>query len=425
MTRPDDPLEWLYGRQRLGMTLGLRRVQLLLAAAGDPQGKFRSILVGGTNGKGSTARALAECLRAAGERVGLYGSPHLSRIGERFIVDGQELARSAVAEAVAEVRPAAERLEASFFEILTVAGCLLFAERRVSSAVMEVGLGGRFDATNALEPDLSLVTGISLDHVDLLGDNAAAIAREKAGIFRSRRPAMTAAQGEALAVLRDEAERLGAPLWELGREIEVEGHSLGWQGVRLWVRCPAGEAGGASPLVGAHQVRNLALATAAALQRGVSADAVGRGLAVTRSPGRLERVRHQGRWLLFDGAHNAEAASALAGAMGELLDAPCTLVVGLGRDKDLAAFSAALGPHADRVFATRALHSPRARPPEEVAAAFGSGAESVADPRSALAAALEATAPGETVVVAGSLYLVGELRPAVVGEEFEAEERWQ
>jgi dihydrofolate synthase/folylpolyglutamate synthase len=425
MTRPDDPLAWLFTRQRLGMTLGLERVHGLLAAAGNPQGAFRAILVAGTNGKGSTARALAECLAAAGERPGLYTSPHLSRVGERFLIAGRELPRERVADAVAELRPAADRLEASFFEILTVAGCLLFSQEGVSTAVMEVGLGGRFDATNALEPELSLVTGISLDHVDLLGDTPAAIAREKAGIFRAGRLALTGARGEALAALADEAARVGAPLWRLDREIEFDGEELGWQGVAVRVRCPAGEAAGTSPLVGAHQVRNLALAAAAALAWGAGAAAVESGLAATLWPGRLERVGHRGRYLVFDGAHNAEAAAALAQALERLSARPYTLVVGMGREKDLQAFASLLGPGAKSVFATAASLSPRARPAEEVAAAFGERAQAVADPGRALAAALADTPPGGTVVVAGSLYLVGELRPEIVGEPLEADERWQ
>jgi dihydrofolate synthase/folylpolyglutamate synthase len=425
MTRPDDPLAWLFGRQRLGMTLGLERVHGLLAAAGDPQRSFRALLVAGTNGKGSTARALAECLAAAGERPGLYTSPHLSRVGERFVVAGRELTRNRVADAVAELREPAERLEASFFEVMTVAACLLFREERVSTAVMEVGLGGRFDATNALEPELSLVTGISLDHVDLLGDTPAAIAREKAGIFRPDRLALTGARDEALRALEDEADRVGAPLWRLGREIEVDGEELGWQGVGVRVRCPAGEAAGTSPLVGAHQIRNLALAAAAALALGGDSASVASGLATARWPGRLERISYQGRYILFDGAHNAEAAAALAQALERLETGPYTLLVGMGRDKDLRAFASLLGPGAQRVFATAASFSPRARSAEEVAAAFGRGAEALAEPGRALAAALDATPAGGTVVVAGSLYLVGELRPGVVGEPFEPDERWQ
>ncbi|MEX2536457.1 MAG: Mur ligase family protein [Trueperaceae bacterium] len=425
MTRPESHLEWLFERQRLGMTMGLERVRELLAAVGNPHDSFRSLLVGGTNGKGSTARVLAQCLVAQGGRVGLYTSPHLSRIGERFMVAGREAARGTVSEVVGRVRGQAERQGASFFEVLTAAACLHFEEEGVETAVMEVGLGGRFDATNALDPQLSIITGISLDHTELLGDTSAAIAREKAGILRPGRLSLTAATGDALAVLKEEAAGLTTPLWVLGEEIEAHGEQLAWQGQRVNVSCPAGEVAGRSPLVGHHQQSNIALAIAAALALGVLPAASQRGLAAASWPGRLERVPYRGRWLVFDGAHNAEAAVALGVALNELEKSPYTLIVGAGRDKELPAIAAALAPGAGRVFATRARHSPRARSAREVATLFKEGAEACEDPGEALSAALAATPELGTIVIAGSLYLVGELRPLVVNEEFEADERWQ
>lgn len=423
--RPEEHLDWLYRRQRLGVTLGLERILALLAAAGDPQRTFRSVLVGGTNGKGSTAKVLAECLTRSCERVGLYTSPHLSRIGERFVVDGTELGREDVAEAVGSLRPIADEIEASFFEVVTAAACLLFARERVGWAVMEVGLGGRFDATNALDPELSVVTGVALDHTDLLGETVALIAREKAGILRQGRPALTGASGDALVALRDAAAVSGAPLWVLGEEIVVRGEQLGWQGQRIAVTCPAGSVEAVSPLVGEHQQPNLALAAVAALRLGVRRDAVEQGLARARWPGRLERIRWRGRWVVFDGAHNAEAAAVLAKSLARLEEEPFTLVAGMGSDKDIAALVTALAPLAGTVFATGARQSPRARPPRDVAEAFGGDALPVDDPVEALDRAVAATRVGGTVVVAGSLYLVGELRPHVTGEGLETAERWQ
>lgn len=405
--------------------MGLSRVRSLLAAVGDPQLAFRSILVGGTNGKGSTARALAECLQAAGETVGLYTSPHLSRIGERFVVAGRESSRTEVAAALESLRPEADRLNASFFEVLTVAACLLFRDQRIDTAVMEVGLGGRLDATNALEPRLSIITGISLDHVELLGSDPASIAAEKAGIMRPARLTLTGANGTALVALRERAEERGVPLWVLGDEIDLQVEDRGWQGASLLVNCPSGRVAAESVLVGRHQQRNLALAAAAALASSVTPPAVARGLSSVRWPGRLERVAYRGRWLVFDGAHNAEAAATLASALARLAAPPYTLVAGMGRDKDLPAFAAALGPGAARVFATAARHSPRARHAQEVAKAFGPGAQAIDDPSRALEAGLAATEEEGLVLVAGSLYLVGELRPSVLGEAFEPDERWQ
>lgn len=424
MTAPET-LAWLFARQRLGMQLGLERVHALLGAAGQPQRKFRSILVGGTNGKGSTSRALAECLFAAGARTGLFTSPHLSRLGERFWIDGRELPRELVLEALEQGRAAADDQQATFFEILTVAACRLFAREGVEAAVFEVGLGGRFDATNALEPEISLVTGVSLDHTDLLGDDVTAIAGEKAGIFRAGRLALTGAAGEALEVLKREAEGRGTTLWALGEEMQVEGRSLGWEGVRFWVRCPAGEVEARSRLVGEHQIANLALAAAAALAWGASRVQVEEGLARATWPGRLERLPWRGRWLVFDGAHNAESAAALATSLAQLEQRPFTLLVGMGRDKDLPSLAGSLVPGAGKVIATASSLSPRARPATEVADAFEPLAVPVAEPAEALERAVAETPEGGTIVIAGSLYLVGELRPLVTGEELESEERWQ
>jgi len=164
-----DVLAWLFARQRFGVHPGLERVRELLGRLGDPQLAFRTVLVGGTNGKGSVSASLAGMFRAGGVRAGLFTSPHLTRFSERFVVDGRELDGATVEAALARVRPHAEAVQASFFEIVTATGCLLFAEAGVNWAVMEVGLGGRLDATNALQPHLSVVTNVGLDHTAILG----------------------------------------------------------------------------------------------------------------------------------------------------------------------------------------------------------------------------------------------------------------
>ena len=425
MGKPEDVDEGLFGLQSLGFTLGLDRVRAMLAALGDPQRSFEVVLVGGTNGKGSCALALASCLQAGGTAAALFTSPHLSRLTERFRVDGVEVDRAQLEAVLALVRPLAVDVQASFFEVLTVCACVLFANMRVHTAVMEVGLGGRFDATNALEPRLSVITGIALDHTALLGEDEVAIAREKAGIMRRDRLLLTGATGEALQALKGEASRLGTPVWTLGEELTVAATDLGWDGLELEVNCPAGRAGGRSPLVGSHQARNLALAVGAALALGVEGEAVTRGLAAARWPGRLERFAHEGRHVVFDGAHNPSAAEELSATLEALGERDYVLVVGVGRDKDLAGVAGPLGWGAGQVIATQAQLNPRARPAAEVAAAFGPDARAIESPHEALRAALEATPEGGTLLVAGSLYLVGELRPLVSGEASERFERFQ
>ena len=418
-----EHVPWWFGRQRSGVHPGLERVRAVLGGMGDPQRAFRVVLVGGTNGKGTTAAALAACLRGPRGPVGLFTSPHLERVGERFALDGLEAGRGELESVLAELRPVAERHGATFFEIATAAAALLFARAGATTAVFEVGLGGRWDATNALDPVLSIVTGVALDHVDLLGHDVAGIARDKAGILRPRVPALTGAQGVAGEVVAARAAELAAPLWRVGREILVEGRDLGWSGQDLRIRTPLGGVRARTRLVGEHQRRNLALSVAAALRLAVDPSRIVAALPEVRWPGRLERFERDGRAVVLDGAHNPDAAVALAAATAGLGATPYTLVVGIGADKDIDGILEHLTRHAADVIATRARHSPRAANPEDLASRAGRTGTVVADaPASALHEALARTPPGGTVLVAGSLYLVGEMRTILTGA---TPERWE
>ncbi|MCP2015901.1 dihydrofolate synthase/folylpolyglutamate synthase [Deinococcus sp. HSC-46F16] len=411
-------LDWLFARQRFGMHPGLDRVQALLTRLGEPQRRFRSVLVGGTNGKGSTAASLAAMLTASGTRVGLFTSPHLTRFAERFVVGGRECSDERVGDTLRRVRPHAEAAEASFFEIVTALGCLLFAEVGVEIAVLEVGLGGRLDATNALEPDLSVITTVALDHTEILGGTLEAIAEEKAGILRPGRPAVT---GVAPALWpRLEARR--ADLWALGREVRVEAQPRGWDGWDLRVGLPDGTLELRTPLLGKHGAHNAALAAAAAWRLGVDGSAIRAGAAGVLWPGRLEALPWQGGRVLLDGAHNPAGAHALASALRDLGASPLPLIFGAASGKDVAGVASALREAASEVILTRARLSPRALPPEELAPHFAGLPVRLADsPQDALALLPE----GGDAAVCGSLYLIGEVRPLLLGEVPEARERWQ
>ena len=415
MRRPEpngrDDLAWLAGLTRFGIKPGLDRTRALLRAAGEPQRRFRTVLVGGTNGKGSTVTALAEMVSAAGISSGRFTSPHLHQLVERFWIDGRLADESALVAQVRALRPAAERVGATLFEVLTAGACLLFAEAGVDLAVFEVGLGGTFDATNALEPELSIVTNIGLDHVAVLGSSLEAIAADKAGIFRPDRPAFTAATGAALEVIRRRAVEIGADLSALGSEVQVAVQDLGWHGLDIAVTTKGHTLEGRTPLVGRHQGDNLGLAVAAAIQLGLSPEAIRSGLERVVWPGRLERFALEGRWLVLDAAHNPEGAVALAAALEHLEPEPVTVVFGASEDKDVVGMIAALRPQIRRLIAT-AASNPRALAADRLArlvAAEGSGAV-----ETTLDRALEATALGGTVVVAGSLFLVAEVRAIVL-----------
>jgi dihydrofolate synthase / folylpolyglutamate synthase len=392
----DEMLRRLGALKRFGMRPGLDGVRALLAAVGDPHARLQAVHVAGTNGKGSTAAFVESALRAGGVRTGLYTSPHLLRLTERIRIDGAEIGSDSVAGLAARVLAVGG--EYTFFEVVTATAFLALAAAAVDVAVIEVGLGGRLDATNVLErPLVSVVTGVALDHTDVLGDTLAAIAREKAGIFKPGVPAVLAGSADDDDSVRDvllgEAARLGAtPVLLYGRDFDDRALP------------PLG-------LGGPHQRRNAALARQAlallppALRP--SPAALADGFARVRWPGRFEWLTPS---VLVDAAHNADGARALAAA---LPDEPLTLILGVVADKDARGIVEALVPRAARVIVT-APPTPRALP----AAALGAlvpGAEVAPD----LAAAL-ALAGSARTVIAGSIFLIGEARRLVLGAAADA-----
>jgi dihydrofolate synthase/folylpolyglutamate synthase len=388
---PGDGLRWLdaLGPQRIRP--GLARTHALLAALGNPQASFRALLVGGTNGKGSTAAAATSILERAGLRVGLTTSPHLVRVNERVRLCGHDVADAsldAILSLVAAVSGEGA-LRPTYFEALVVAACELFRRAGVAVGIVEVGIGGRLDATNVLEPEVSIATNVAADHLETLGPSLGDVAREKAGIFRRGRPALTAATGPVLDVLRSEAARVGARLLEVPP-------SAAWDDV--------------SPLAGAHQRSNLALAVAAARAFAPLDDGtVRRGIAGIRWPGRLQTVPRPGlRPLLVDGAHNPAGAEALAAYLDEAgLAGRVDLVFGALGEKSVEGMFAPLAARSRRVVLV-APSSPRAIPPEALAARLGRPGLPRATSLAEALEALGADAGDAPILVAGSLVLAGE-----------------
>lgn len=418
-------LEWLFAQQRFGIKPGLARVRELLDALGNPERAFEVVLVGGTNGKGSCSSTLATILHSAGWRSALFTSPHLTHFRERFVVAGETLPDEEVAAALTLVREPAEKIGATFFEIVTALACLLFARAGVEIAVMEVGIGGRFDATNALEPRLSVITNVALDHTEILGDTPELIAVEKAGILRPDKLGLTGAEGVALGILRDQTIQTGATLWALDDEVEVAGETLGWDGVRIHVTSPLGSLHAQTPLLGRFQARNVALAAVAAQALGATNGDIAAGIARTRWPGRLEPIPFAGRTFLLDGAHNPQAAAVLASALRDLGVAPVPLIFGVANEKAISEMVSALEPVVSVVTLTRATLSPRAALPEALVPLWQRPVHLAQTPRKAIAQVLEHTSLGDTIAVAGSLYLIGEVRPILLGDEAEEWARYQ
>lgn len=416
-------LERLLARRPLAeIELGLDRVRELLARLEDPHRAFRSLHVGGTNGKGSTAAMLEAVLRADGRRTGLYTSPELLAVEERFRVDGEPLARAVLEARARELAPLVSETDATFFEAGTALAFDAFRAAGVEVAVVEVGMGGRHDATNVLRPQVCAVPSVALDHVEWLGAGIEAVAREKAGIFEEGVPAVVGPLDEtARSVFRREAEEVGAPLHELGREARVTDVEVERTGTSFTYSSPErGPIRLSVPLPGAHQALNAGVAVLALerLAEPPGDAALVRGLASVRWRGRGEWVaRPDGGWLL-DTAHNPAAASALA----ELVRAtapprPVVLLASVLREKDWGGMAAVLLPVCDRAVLTVAPSAPpaRRRDPGEAAAEIGGGCEVEPDFGRAMARARELAETG-TVLVAGSTAVVADALRRLSGD---------
>jgi dihydrofolate synthase/folylpolyglutamate synthase len=411
------------------MKLGLASIDELCARLGRPERAFPSVLIGGTNGKGSCAATLAAIAHAAGRRTGLYTSPHLIDVTERVRVSERDVSADELDDALRRVFAAADaapEVPVTYFEAVTAAAFAIFASRGVELGILEVGLGGRFDATNVAPAILSAVTSIGLDHTEELGPTTDRIAAEKAGIFRAGKPALFSAEdAAAAAVLETEAARLGALAHDLRAEVAVEVESTDLAGTRLVLRTPRGLARLSTPLPGRHQAVNVAVAVRAAELLapevpGLTPEAVAAGVAGVRWPGRLETLSDGVREVVLDGCHNADGAARLAGFLEDSgLTGRTDLIFGAMADKDIEAMAGSLFPRVRRVLLVPAP-GPRAATPRELSRrTVGIGDTVEQESLAAALRTLRADPSREPIIVAGSLYLVGQaralLRPAPRG----------
>jgi dihydrofolate synthase / folylpolyglutamate synthase len=418
----------------------LAHMRVLLQSLDNPERSFPSVLIAGTNGKGSTAATLASILRASGLKTGLYTSPHLIRINERIRINGKEISDAEFAHLHSEIDRVSERLvtenalpwHPSFFETMTAIAFAHFAEQKIELAVLEVGMGGRLDATNVVEPRVSMITDISLDHQKFLGDTVGEIAREKVGIIRP---------GEAVVTLPQQPEAndvIGNTILDLNAKAvnavpyvpPVSPASASFQArndrkenPQSIYRYPLQVLGHQilveTPLIGRHQLRNVALAIAAAVELnrqgfgGITARTIEQGIRETHWPGRFQTIAARPGWpeIVIDVAHNPAGAWALRSALSERYeDRRLVFVFGALRDKAISEMAEILFPLAERVIATRP-ENPRAAPAEEIVqAASRTGAEMQAtgNIREALDQARKLALPDGIVVITGSIYLVGE-----------------
>lgn len=390
----------------------LDRMFALMDALGNPQNDYPIIHVAGTKGKGSVSALCASALQAAGYRVGLYTSPHLLDYCERIQVNGEPISHELLVELVEEVKPAVAQIpKLTTFEITTALGFLAFARQGCSAAVIEVGLGGRLDATNIVTPKVAVITSLSMDHMAVLGDTLAKIAGEKAGIIKPGVPVVSSPQkAEALEVLERIARERGVPLTLAGRDVEFQPVSSSLDGQRFRVQ----NSEFSIPLLGAHQVENAAVAYAALKVSGLggSEEAIQKGFSQVKWRARFEIARRDPP-VIFDSAHNQDSFAKLRQTLDEYFPGrQAYLIFGASEDKNIPGMFAEMKPKIKRLIATRANH-PRALEVEkilELAEQAGVESEAVCPVEAALARALELSQnDGSIVLSAGSMFVTAEV----------------
>jgi len=374
-----SPQSYLDSLQGSGIRPGLDRIRAMLRALDHPERKYESIIVAGTNGKGSTSSMIASILRAAGRHAGLYTSPHLVDIRERWIIDGAMIDPKLLDDSIEELRHAADRIgiTPTYFEALTIVAFIAFARAKCDVAVLEVGMGGRLDATNVVKPIAAVITPIGIDHTEYLGTTIRQIAREKAGVIHRGAIVLTSNEEPViLDVIRKRAARFGSEVHVVRDEHDT-------------------------PLAGDYQRRNAGLAVATARALRIDEAAIDRGVQETKWRGRLEHLRARGKEVWIDGAHNAHAARAIAPFIARL-PRPRALVFGIMSDKQVVEVQQILYPLFDEIITTEPY------PPRSASAASLSNAPNTfADPDVNAAIERAVGSSATTIFIGGSLYLAG------------------
>ncbi len=414
-----DSLDWLIGTGNRGIKAGLDRIAALLDALDHPERALRGVLVAGTNGKGSVCAMVDSVVRAAGLSSVLLVKPHLCSYRERIVIDGQHIAEDLFAALVERLQPAVAAVEPvagapTQFEILTALGILAAAERNPDVVVCEVGLGGRLDSTNVLDLGVAAITNVAMDHMEFLGDTVAQIAAEKAGILKPGNDVVTGASGEALDVVRRQAQAVGVrSLRVVGEAIRAEGRSLGRGGTEVTLDAPELHATVQIPLPGVFQAHNAAVAAGVVLalrERGFAIDdaALHRGMSTVQWPARLQWIPGTPT-LLLDGGHNPAALEAVTPAVRELTEGrPLSILFGAMLDKDVPAMLDLLRPLAAPPVFTQ-MGTPRAMSAVELARLWGPGSRAISSLPDALQAAQLLAGRNGAVFVCGSLYLAGDV----------------
>ena len=429
-----ESLAYLESLNIFGIKLGLERIQKLLARLELPQERYRTIHVTGTNGKGSVSAMLAGILRHSGIHTGFYSSPHLVSYTERIRVDGQAISEQEFADCLSSIKVYIDKMIAdgeecpTQFEVLTALAFFYFAIKHVEYAVIEVGLGGLLDSTNVVVPEVSVITNVTLEHADRCGGTLDGVAHHKAGIIKDDVPVVTAAQGVALDIIRQQAEEKNADIFVAGEDFSAD--FIGYEGNFQRLEFSSGLLGAVKEpytlhLLGKHQIENAAVAVMAAklisnLDSRITNKTIDDALTLVSWPARFEQADYNGQKIIIDGAHNPAGMTALRESLDLYFPAPeRVLLLGILKDKDIDTMLDILLRPNDTVVVT-VPHSDRASDPQILAgkvAAHVQHVEAIADNNEAMNRALELANGEKLLIMAGSLYLVGGLRKLLMDKK--------
>jgi dihydrofolate synthase/folylpolyglutamate synthase len=419
----DETITWLYSFEKFGIKLGLERIKFLCKELGDPQNSYRIIHVGGTNGKGSVCRILQSILTTSGYKTGVYTSPHIQRFSERFIIDNKEISETEVVLLVEKIKPIVEKMikkdnTPTFFEIITAIAFLYFKEKKVDFAVIEVGLGGRFDATNIVEPKLSVITNVTLDHQDILGRKIEDIAFEKAGIIKNKIPIITASEGSALEVIKKVADEKEAIITIIDGDCwkKTKG-GVDWQ--EFLINGSLKEYNVKTSLLGKHQGENIALAIAVIekLQMNgvyITDEAIFEGIEKAVNPGRMEIVGFE-PLIILDGAHNIAGVYFLKKTLeDDFVYNKLIFVIGILSDKNVKEMLEILIPIGDVIITTKSQNKRATEPDKlkEIVKKLNFKNQVVTKNKvcEAIKYATSIAKKDDLICVTGSLFTIGEAR---------------
>ncbi|MCK5397234.1 MAG: hypothetical protein KAJ33_03185, partial [Thermoplasmata archaeon] len=401
----EDAINWLYDLQFFGMKLGLSNTLALLEGIGNPHEKFSSIHVAGSNGKGSVCAFLTSILKESGKKVGTYTSPHLTHFGERITINGIPMTRTEVVKSIQHIRPKVEELrkkdiQCTFFEATTCMAFYHFARRRIDIAIVEVGMGGRLDSTNVIKPEMAVITSISKEHSQHLGETIKEIAGEKAGIIKKKIPTITSTQGEALSVIQAQCKKMKSKLYNVNdialiiSNASIFGTSMKIDGLEVSIKLP-----------GQHQAINAKTAVLAAKTIGIKPEAIEKGLAATEWPGRIQIVR-KSPMIILDSTHNPGGAEALASFLRGQKIKPI-LVLGMLEDKEVQPVVKALEPLASKIIVTQPEYH-RKMIAKELASHFSGKIETVSKLPKAIEKAMKIAKKNDIILITGSIFTASE-----------------